>query len=197
VSYSAISKQQKGFGWEATVVILVASAVVYGRVLFELSLVAPALLPHATAPMALYAAVLLVLSASISRRAGKHTVRLPEQKNPAQFGLALSVAVVYVVIVFAVALTKDLVGGRAIYALATISGLTDVDALTLSVAQHFSEGDLSPDRSWRAIFLATLSNLVFKTGVAAVLGSPALRRVMLAAGSGAVVSGLLILLLWP
>lgn len=197
VSYSAISKQRKGFGWGATVVILVASAVVYGRVLFELSLVAPALLSHAAAPMALFTAVLLVMSAMISRRLKKHTVQLPEQKNPAQFGLAFSVAVVYVIIVFAVALTKDLVGGKAIYALATISGLTDVDALTLSVAQHFSEGELSPDRSWRAIFLATLSNLLFKTVAAAVLGSGELRRAILATGGGAVLAGLSILFLWP
>jgi uncharacterized membrane protein (DUF4010 family) len=78
-----------------------------------------------------------------------------------------------------------------------MSGLTDVDALTLSVAQHFSEGQLPADTSWRAIFLATLSNLAFKTGAAAVLGSPLLRNWMLVCGTSAVLIGLALLALWP
>jgi uncharacterized membrane protein (DUF4010 family) len=197
VSYSTISKRHKNFGPGAALVILVASALVYGRVLFELFLVAPALLSDTVGPMLLMTVVLLTLAALVSWRVRRHQVALPEQKNPAQFGLALSVAVVYVVILFAVAITKDLIGGKALYALAAISGLTDVDALTLSVAQHFDEGKLAAETSWRAIFLATLSNMVFKTGVAAVLGAGDLRRYMLATGSAAVFAGAGILLVWP
>jgi len=35
-------------------------------------------------------------------------------------------------------------------------------------------GRLSPDHAWRVIVLAYISNLVFKTGIVAVLGSRAL-----------------------
>jgi uncharacterized membrane protein (DUF4010 family) len=197
ISYAGISKRQSQFGSGATLVILVASAVVYGRVLLELSLVAPALVHHAVGPMALFTAILASLAFIASRRTGSGMVSLPEQKNPAQFSLALGVAVVFLVILFAVALTKDLVGGQAIYLVATVSGLTDVDALTLSVARHFSEGELPAESSWRAIFLATLSNLAFKTGAAALLGSADLRRWMLASGLCALGAGLLILFAWP
>jgi uncharacterized membrane protein (DUF4010 family) len=197
ISYAAISKRQSRFGAEATLVILMASAVVYGRVLFELFLVAPELIGLAVGPMALLTAILALLALVASRHVSSEAVRMPEVKNPAQFKLALGVAVAFVVILFAVALTRDLIGGQAIYLVATVSGLTDVDALTLSVARHFSEGALPAESSWRAIFLATLANLTFKTGAAAILGSADLRRWMLASGACAVVAGLLILFAWP
>jgi uncharacterized membrane protein (DUF4010 family) len=78
-----------------------------------------------------------------------------------------------------------------------LSGLTDVDALTLSVSRLHAEGRTGGDVAWRAIFLATLANLAFKTGAAAVLGSPEFRRWILATGCGAVVAGLTILAFWP
>ena len=185
------------FGAAAALVIIVASAVVYGRVLVELLLVAPELIPHAAAPMAIFTAVLALMAFFLSRQVSHRKLEAPEQKNPAQFGMAVGVAAVLVIILFAVALARDLIGGQAIYGVATLSGLTDVDALTLSVAQHFSEGQLTAETSWRAIFLATLSNLVFKTGVAAVLGSPQLRNWMLVYGTSAVMIGLALLVLWP
>ena len=197
ISYAGISKRHKQFGAAATLVIIVASTVVYGRVLVELLLVAPALVPHIAAPIAIFTVFLALMALFISRRVRHDRLEAPEQKNPAQFGMAVGVAAVFVIILFGVALTRDLIGDQAIYGVATLSGLTDVDALTLSVAQHFSEGQLPADTSWRAIFLATLSNLAFKTGAAAVLGSPALRSWMLACGTSAVVIGLALLALWP
>lgn len=197
LSYASISKQQKHFGTAAALVIIVASTVVYARVLVELALVAPNLVRHAAAPMATYSVILMLIAVFVSRHIVHGDVEMPEQKNPAKLGMAVGIATVYVVILFAVALTKDLIGGQAIYLVALISGLTDVDALTLSVAQHFSEGELSANTSWRAIFLATLSNLAFKTGAAALLGSTPLRKWILGCGSTALVIGLGLLVLWP
>lgn len=197
VSYASVSRKRKGFGSAAALVILVASAVVYARVLFELFLVAPGLVSDAAAPMVVLAAILVALALPLSRRAGHSRAGLPEQENPARFGLACGVAAVYVIILFAVAITRDLVGGKALYMLAILSGLTDVDALTLSVAQHYSDGNLPADTAWRSIFLATLANLAFKTCVAAALGARDLKLVILLTGSGGVIAGLLMLWLWP
>tara|TARA_R110002072_G_scaffold104833_2_gene229490 strand:+ start:3943 stop:5190 length:1248 start_codon:yes stop_codon:yes gene_type:complete len=197
ISYANISKHQKHFGTAAALVIIVASTVVYGRVLIELLVVAPELVRHAVAPMAIYSVILTLMAVFISRHITGGDVEMPEQKNPAQFGMAVGVAVAYVIILFAVAMTKDMIGGQAIYLVAFISGLTDVDALTLSVGQHFSEGHLPADTSWRAIFLATLSNLAFKTGAAALLGSTLLRKWILGCGLSALIMGLGLLAVWP
>ncbi len=197
ISYASMSKRQASIGPGAALVILVASAVVYGRVLLELSIVAPTLVRHAMAPMALYTAILLVIASLVHWRIGKTSMAMPEQENPAQFGMAFGVAAVFVIVLFAVAITKQLLGDQAIYLVALISGLTDVDALTLSVGRHFAKSGFEADASWRAIFLATLANLTFKTAVACVLGSRQLRRVMLYTGLSALIAGGLLLYLWP
>ena len=88
-------------------------------------------------------------------------------------------------------------GDEAIFVVALVSGLTDVDALTLSMGQMFSRSEVGADMAWRSIFLASLANLLFKLSAAAVLGSRSLRRLMLAAGLIALPLGAAVLLLWP
>jgi len=196
VSYSGLSRQHRSLGPVATLVILVASAVVYARVIVELMVVSPALIPHAAWPMALFGAFLLVEALVVYRWVRRRDVELPAQRNPAQFLAALTFGVVYVVVLYAVAIARDFAGDDAIYAVALISGLTDVDALTLSVGQLHARGELNPDHAWRAIFIATLANLAFKTGAAVVLGSKDLRRWMLGAGVTALAIGATVVVLW-
>jgi uncharacterized membrane protein (DUF4010 family) len=63
-----------------------------------------------------------------------------------------------------------------------VSGLTDVDALTLSALQLFSDDRLGPHEAVVAIALALLANTVFKLGlVVTVGGKPLARRVILPA----------------
>ncbi len=58
-----------------------------------------------------------------------------------------------------------------------LSGLTDMDAITLSTSQLVNAGRLDPSVAWRVIVLASLSNIAFKLGiVATVAGRPLLRR---------------------
>jgi hypothetical protein len=70
------------------------------------------------------------------------------------------------------------------------SGLTDVDAITLSSLRMFGMDKLTAVQTITAITLATLSNLAFKTGLVVVIGGAALARrvlpglVAIAAGTG-------------
>lgn len=198
ISYAGMSKRQEGLGPVAALVILVASTVVYGRVLIELAVVAPGLVGSMAGPAIAFSAILLGLSFVAFRAFGRQSVtELPERDNPARIRQALTFAALYVLILFAIAAAREKVGDEAVYAVAFISGLTDVDALTLSIAQLYSGGDAMGFDAWRAIFLATLSNLLFKIAAAAVLGSPELRRWMLGTGAIALTTGTALLLLWP
>jgi uncharacterized membrane protein (DUF4010 family) len=198
ISYAGMSKRQRDLGAVAALVILVASTVVYARVLFELAVVAPDLAKTMLGPALVFAAILLVLSvAAFMTFRSKSETELPQHENPARIRQALAFAALYVVILFAVAAARELVGDEAVYAVAFISGLTDVDALTLSVAQLYSGGETAGFDAWRAIFLATLSNLLFKIVAASFLGSPELRKWMLGTGAIALTAGAALLLLWP
>lgn len=200
ISYATMSKDNERLGPAAALIILVASAVVYARILIELSVVSPGLVQHIAAPSVLFGALLLGLGFLLYFRKTRHigaAVDLAEQENPARIRLALTFAALYVGILFAVALARDFIGEEAIYAVAFLSGLTDVDALTLTIGQSFSRGDTAASMAWRAIFLASLSNLLFKAAAASVLGSPSLRRYILGTGSVALLAGTAILIFWP
>jgi len=198
ISYAGMSRRQRDLAPVAALVILVASTVVYGRVLFELAVVAPDLAKTMVGPALVFAAILLGLSVTAFMAfKSKVQTELPERDNPARISQALAFVALYVVILFAVAAARELIGDEAVYAVAFVSGLTDVDALTLSVAQLYSGGKTVGFDAWKVIFLATLSNLLFKIVAASFLGSPELRRWMLGTGGVALVAGTTVLLAWP
>lgn len=198
ISYAGMSKHDRDTAPLAALIILVASAVVYGRVLLELAVVAPELVVPMAGPGVTFSLVLVGLGAFAFRRyRSSDKTDMPQQENPARIRQALSFAALYVVILFAVTAARELIGEDAIYGVAFVSGLTDVDALTLSIGQLHSTGKIGSADAWRAIFLATLSNLLFKTVAASFLGSAQLRRYMLGAGGAALGIGAALLALWP
>jgi uncharacterized membrane protein (DUF4010 family) len=197
-SYANLSRQGAGLGTLATLVILVASAVVYPRIALEISVVAPALLGSIIWPGAAFTAVLLAISLVVFSRVHPEAgAALPEQENPARIRMALTFGAVYVAILFAVAAARDLAGNDAVYVVGFVSGLTDVDALTLSTSRLFADGKIESDVAWRVIFLASLSNLAFKTAFAALAGSAELRRWILGASVPALLAGSAIVVFWP
>ncbi len=197
VSFASLSRAHRELSASAALIILIASTVVYGRIAVELLVVSPRLLPHAAAPLSAFALLMLVAAAVVFPRVRRQPVALPEQENPARLKVALTFAALYAVIIFTVAAARDHFGDRALYVIAGVSGLTDVDALTLSVANLFGNGTVSADEAWRSILLATLANLLFKIGAASVLGTALLRRYMLALGGSTLAVGVALLLLWP
>jgi uncharacterized membrane protein (DUF4010 family) len=115
---------------------------------------------------------------------------MPEVTNPTEIKTALSFGALYALILVLSAWLQDVAGNRGLYLLALASGLTDVDAITLSSLRMFDMGKLAPAQTITAITLATLSNLAFKTGLVLVIGGAALARRTLP-GLAAIAAGLL------
>jgi uncharacterized membrane protein (DUF4010 family) len=107
------------------------------------------------------------------------------------FGLAYAVAL------FAVAAVKEMFGSGALYLVAGIAGLTDLDAIAVSSCQMVTAGRLDAGEAWRLILLASISNLVFKAGIAGVLGGRGLLREILLPFGITILAGITILSLWP
>lgn len=78
-----------------------------------------------------------------------------------------------------------------------ISGLTDVDAITLSSAELVSSGALTAQVGWRLIVTGALANLAFKGATASILGPPELRRKVARLFGLSVAGGVAVLGLWP
>jgi uncharacterized membrane protein (DUF4010 family) len=71
---------------------------------------------------------------------------------------------------------SDVAGSGGLYAVALVSGLTDVDAITLSTLRLYDLGKLAPLQAVSAIVLALVSNMAFKLGLVFAVGGAALGR---------------------
>ena len=197
VSYARRSKDYPGSHRLAALVVAIAATVVFGRVLLEIAVVAWSSFPRLAPPLAAMLAGGLVMCLAVWFAGREKDAPPPPQSNPAELKSALGFGALYAVILLAVAFARDRFGVAGLYAVATLSGLTDMDAVTLSTARLVDSGHLDADSGWRAILVASLANLVFKGGIVAVLGSRRLFARVAALFGAAVAAGVLILWLWP
>jgi uncharacterized membrane protein (DUF4010 family) len=91
-------------------------------------------------------------------------------KNPTEIRAALTFGLLYACVLFAAAWLRDLIGSGGVYGVAVVSGLTDVDAITLSSLRLLGMGTLTPHQAVTTILLALLSNIAFKSGLTFVVG---------------------------
>ncbi len=199
VSYARKTKDNKDISKLAVFVITIASTISLVRVLIEVGVVIPEKLGLMILPIASEIIVLVIICVLLFYRIKKNKSNdeMPEPSNPAQFKSALIFGLLYGAILLAVAFTKKQFGNNALYIVSIISGLTDVDAITLSLSQMIKGQRLQADLGWKLILLASLSNLVFKGVMAIVLGAKDMVKWLVSAFGVALITGLLIIWLWP
>ncbi len=199
VSYARKTAESKNINKVATFVITAASAISLARVLVEVGVVIPEKLPQIILPILVEFIIMVLLCVGIFYMISKEEGQdeMPEPKNPAQFRSALIFGLLYGLILLAVAFTKEEFGNSALYIVSIISGLTDVDAITLSLSQLMKNDGLEVSTGWRLILLASLSNLFFKGIMAAVLGTRQLAKWVAISFGISIITGLLIMWLWP
>ncbi len=178
-------------------VIIIASTVVFFRVLILIAVTGPSVVRVIAPPIAIMAAVFVVLAFVASLIGPKLARQMPAQKNPTELGGAILFGILYAVVLLGIAAARERLGIRGIYAVSVLSGLTDMDAITLSVTSLAHEGKVSAAEAWRAILAASLANIVFKSGIAAVLGGWRLFFHIAMFFGIACAAGAVLLALWP
>ncbi len=155
----------------AAVAILTASATMFPRMLTVVGIVDPELLPVLLGPLGAMTAVGYGGALALYLRS-RHD--LPEaepvsHRNPFELASALKFGLFFAVVIFVTKAAQTFLGDRGLYASSALAALTDVDAITLSVARFHREG-LAASTAAVAITLAALTNSVAKAGLAAWLG---------------------------
>jgi uncharacterized membrane protein (DUF4010 family) len=149
---------------------LVSGAVSCLRTTVLALVVAPAT-GRAVAPALVAAALAMTLTALVL--AGRRATAAEAAKapaNPFEIGTVLRMAGLLALVGTLARLGAERLGGAAVVAIAAVTGLTDVDAITLSVPLLAPEV-ISPRLAARAVAVAVASNIVAKAVYAAVLGS--------------------------
>jgi uncharacterized membrane protein (DUF4010 family) len=119
-------------------------------------------------------------------RGGDATIEL---QNPLQLKTALVFGVLLSVLFVASEALQQWLGETGLYAMAAITGIADVDAVAIALAESAARGSVAPEGAQRAIALAVLVNTATKAVLAAMLGGrPMLRSATVLLG-GALAAG--------
>jgi len=154
--------------------VIGANAVLYPRVLVATAVLNPAVV----APLLLYLAppaLVAVIAAIVSsyRNPTPPTTEMSQQ-NPLQLAAAIRLAFLFQGVLMAVYLARHVWGASGIYTSAAVLGLTDVDALTMSMSREVAYSASSLIAA-AGIAIGVLSNTAMKTVLALALGSPRFR----------------------
>lgn len=170
LTYARHGRQQPQLASVAALVILTANWVVLVRLSLLVAVLAPALLPQALEVLGLAALAGTPLLYLRWRRLDSREIPTLTLGNPTEIRAALGFGALYAFVLFAAAWLSDWIGSEGVYGVALVSGLTDVDAITLSSLRLFGLGTLTGDQALTAILLALLANIAFKSGLTLVIG---------------------------
>jgi uncharacterized membrane protein (DUF4010 family) len=180
LSFAGRSKSSLGLSDALAQGILLASSVMFPRVLVEVAVVNRSLLPYVAIPLGamMLVGALIVGLYWLQHRAQHHgehpsKVRLG---NPLRLRTAIGFGVLFALVLVAVRVANEYLGSAGVYAASVLTGVTDVDSITLSVADLSLNGALEPQVAGVAIVLAALVNTATKGIMAGALGSQELRR---------------------
>ena len=116
------------------------------------------------------------------------SVGSPAIQNPLSLRTSIKFALLYALFALLIKAVTQLEWQQGLIPLSFISGLTDMDAIALSMAENQKNGDVALQLATKAIIVGAIANSLLKAGLAAGLGSPALRRpVAMVLGSTALV----------
>jgi uncharacterized membrane protein (DUF4010 family) len=170
------SGSEKGGVVEASSILL-ASSIMFPRLLIWLFILDQELLRMLWLPVTLFGLLGVGIGYWMSRQSREDEVEAsPRQaSNPINFKEAFIFAGIYIVIQLLVGYANAYFGDRGVYIASVIAGLTDIDAITISMADY-QEKSIKMGVAGAAIILAAFSNTLIKYAFCLIFGNQTLRR---------------------
>jgi uncharacterized membrane protein (DUF4010 family) len=174
-SFSRQSRSETQLGVPLAQGVIAACTVLIPRVL----VVSAAFNPDvalALLPLLLPAFLIGVAFFTIGWRSDRATPSVvpPDDVNPLHLGAAIRMAIAFQVAMLLISFVQRVWGTAGVYSTAGVLGLTDVDALTVSMSRP--QASLAVATAAHAIAIGILANTLLKLMVAVVLGRLTFRR---------------------
>lgn len=155
--------------------IILASSIMFPRLLIWLLLLHYPLFKSLWLPVALLGLGGIGIGYWLARKKGEVAEGPPKEvSNPINLREALVFAVIYLAIQFVVGYASENFGEGGVYLASGISGITDIDAITISMA-NFSKGGMDIGVAGTAVLIAAFANTLVKYGFCLAFGNARLR----------------------
>ncbi len=191
LSMAGRARQRPEIAESAALAVMLASTVMFARVLVLVAFVNAPLTGRVALPMAAGLVGGLVATLVFWLRSGRQRTREEtlELSNPFELGAAVQFALLFALILLGSKAATTFFGSAGTYAAGLLAGTTDVDAITLSAAKLAADGGLSPEVAATTIFLGTASNTLVKGVMGAVVGGWGFGRRVLGAQLAVLAAG--------
>ena len=176
LSFSERSHREPGLSKPFTLAIMVAWTVMFARVLVEVGVLNIPLLIMVWPPLVAAAAIGLAYCSFLylSQRAAEKGEL--EFSNPFDLATAIKFSLLYAVVLLVARTAQLYFGDAGVIISSILSGLADVDAVTLTLAELSKTEALDLEIAALSIVLAAMSNTAIKGSMVLLGGVPALRK---------------------
>ena len=177
LTFARVSRTSASAGVSLAHGVVAACTILFVRVVVATIVLNPrlawALMPYVVPPFIVGGAAM----ATGVRYGEARTNRVEPPNNPLAVGAALQMAALFQVVLTVVALARQAWGETGIMVSGAVLGITDVDALTVSMSQAAASG-VSVDIAARGIGAGILANTVLKLLIALTIGAGRFRAVV-------------------
>lgn len=174
--YAARSREGEGWSRDYAAGIIIASAIMFPRLLLLAGIFNPAIMLPLLLPTILLTLICIVPAFLFIRAGSKEADTQIGLGNPLNIVNALSFALIYIIILYAVYYGNEYFGESGLFYSSLIAGLADTTAITISMAKFALNGQLT--LSALVIVAATLSNTVVKLGIVFFRGAKTTSRLV-------------------
>ncbi len=177
LSFSQRSRREPAMCTAFVLAIVIAWTIMFFRVVIMVGLVNRALATGLVLGLGSMAAAGLIVSLVLWRRSrSRETGVVSAGANPFELSEAIKFGLLFGIVTVVAKAAEAYLGATGLYLVGAVAGLTDVDAISLSMANLSTTSPNSVKTAAYTIIIAVISNTLMKAGMAAFMGAPALRR---------------------
>lgn len=183
-----------GVSYSSTI-IAIAWTTLYVRLFFETLIVAPEF-RALWLPLGILFAVSAATTLLLWKRSDSTRTQMPEQQNPSEMRTALVFGIIYSLVIFGAAFAREKWGAQGLLTMAVLSGITDMDAITLSTAKLVHANKMTAPEGAPVIITAAISNVFFKGIIAGMWGGRRMFFGLILPWGLSLICGVFLLLFW-
>lgn len=183
-----------GVSYSSTI-IAIAWTTLYVRLFFETLVVAPEF-RALWLPLGILFAVSAATTLLLWKRSDSVRTQMPEQQNPSEMRTALVFGIIYSLVIFGAAFAREKWGSHGLLTMAVLSGITDMDAITLSTAKLVHANKMTATEGAPVIITAAISNVFFKGVIAGIWGGRRMFFGLILPWGLSLICGVFLLLFW-
>ena len=170
MSFSERSKKQPALAIVYAIGVLAASAVMVPRLWVLLGVLQPKLIPPTLISLGVLFVITTVGGLTALRERNREHLEGAKVTNPFELRTALQFAILFAIILLAAKAAQVYLGEGGLYLASALAGVTQLDAITLTLAHQVGTG-LDVHVAARSLAIAAATNSLFKAGLALTIGT--------------------------